>query len=444
MQRFYKISHSKLYAFAAMLLYAVAIAVGAEYYLPIQTYAPGIFRGYHFNGLEYFAIFLAASLSAAMIPTDFDQPSDWFLTIFIVLLLAPGLTLGIGSDNVDIKQKIVVLPALVGCMVILAGAKKLKIGRARASERGSVKKTGLLFALLFWTILFFLLLLKFGSDMRFSNLDEIYFQRALTSNVGTLWGYAQLYFSVVFSTLLIAYGLSLRRWRYFFLGSAGYVMMYFITAEKSQLLFPLFFLAVDYTVRKRISPVKFVTISLSLLACIIFLVVLFSDSVALFDFIGFYLFTRLLATPSQFILDYYDFFSKNGYTFFSQIRGFDLFISPPDIYASHPKWPQLGWIVGSDVHEIESNSNATFLASDGAASLGAIGMTLMAGILCAYLIIADNLSQKFPKIFWTVVFSQQAFILVSGSFFSLLLSFGGLFFLAFLYFFKPTAKPSEV
>jgi hypothetical protein len=280
-----------------------------------------------------------------------------------------------------------------------------------------------------WIILFVLLIAKYHDVMKFSALDSIYQQRELTGAVGSFWGYAQLYFTFFCSTLLMAYGLNNKKWLWYAVGCTGYFVMYLITAEKAQLLFPLFFIGINYLVAAEKNAFKLITNSIFVIAVLIFFVIYLSERFVIFDFAGFYLFTRIIATPSQFILDYYDFFSTNGYTYFSQIRGMSLLIDPPSIYGLHPKWPQLGWIIGSEFHDIESNSNATFLASDGAASLGVLGIFIVTLVLCVYLVIINHLSRKFPKSFWSVIFAQQAFILISGSFFSLLLSFGGLLYL---------------
>lgn len=437
MQAILKINKIKFIAFGAMLIYVAAIAIGAVHYLPYQTYAIGIFREYSINRLEYLWLILVAIFCTHLIPKKIDLPSDWFLIIFNVFLLTPGLTLGVASADLSFSKKLIVLPALIVTILIIARAKKFGIKKQLNSEVNKIRKTILYASFSIWVAFFSLLVIRYYGSMQFASLDMIYEQRELTGDVRGLWGYLQLYFTYVFSTLLVAYGLSTKQWRYFFIGSAGYLVMYLITAEKSLFLFPSFFLAIYFILNNEINPRKFVAIAVTFFSCIIFGVIFLADRVAFFDWAGFYLFTRLIATPSQFILDYYDFFSTNGYTFFSQIRGFDLLIDAPVVYASNPKWPQLGWIVGAGMHGVESNSNATFIASDGASSLGAFGMILMASLLCIYLVVINRLCWKFPKPFWSVIFAQQAFVLVSGSLFSLMLSFGGFLYLVLFILYRP-------
>lgn len=437
MHRLFNFDKTKLFAFSSFFAYVVSIAIGAVKYLPYQTYAPGVFGSYSIDGVDFFAFPLIALLGVVFLPKKIVRPSDWFLIIFVIFLLMPTLTLGVSYNNQSIESKIIIFSTLIMCISMLSAARHIKIVNFNYGENITIKKNVLYSVFFVWVILLIFLVLKYYGVMRFSGVDEIYLQRELTSDVGGLWGYVQLYFTFVFSTFLVAYGLSSGKWAWFAFGSFGYFTMYLITAEKAQLMFPLFFIVVNYFANTKKNPIKLISIAIASFAAIIFGVVWLGEEVKFFDMAGFYLFSRLITTPSQFILDYYDFFSENGYTFFSQIRGFDIFIDAPSVYASHPKWPQLGWIVGSGVHGIESNSNATFIAADGAASLGALGMLLVTLVLCIYLIVANGLSQKFPKSFWSIIFAQQSFILISGSLFSMLLSFGGFFYLMLFAFCKP-------
>lgn len=443
MQKLYKIKRVNIFAFFSFLLYSTSICVGAIEYLPYQTYAPGVFGNYSIDIFGAIFFPLIASAGVYLFPKKIEKPTDWVLIIFIIFLLIPGLTLGISSENIDIEKKFVVLPILFFILFLISASRNITLPYAARGTYGPLKNTILYFAIFGWVVLFLFLLLNFYSVMTFSGVDEIYYQRELTSDVGGIMGYAQLYFSFVFSTILIAYSLSTKKWLWFAIGSAGYFMMYLITAERSQLAFPVFLLSVSYLTEKKGNPLKIMSIATLAIAVVIFGVVYLSDEVKFFDLAGFYLFSRLIATPSQFILEYYDFFSTNGYTFFSQIKGFNILIDAPSIYASHPKWPQLGWIVGSGRHGIESNSNATFIAADGAASLGAAGMLLVTIILCLYLVFINDTSKKFPKPFWSTIVAQQALVLISGSLFSMLLSFGGLFYLLLFVFYKPLLSPQR-
>lgn len=427
------INKDRLMVFAAMLVYVSTIALGAEKYLPYQSYAPGIFRGYTYTLFSCLGLVAVAIFCSYIAPAVLRVPSDLFLFVFNILLLAPTLALGIGVNSLGVEQKAILFLALTFSFLIIRLAGRFGRG-GEFFYCGSGMRKSTVYAVLFaWLVIYLALLVKYHSVMRFSSASLIYEQRELTSDVGGLWGYMQLYSTYVFSTLLMAHGLSSNRWRYFIIGSFGYFFMFLVTAEKAHLMSPVFFMTVYYIVGKNIKLTNAASAFLLCASVTMLGVVFLGDIIAFFDLAGFYIFARIIAVPGQFILDYYEFFSSNGYTFFSQIRGFDLFVDVPAVYSSNPKWPQLGWIVGAGFHGIESNSNATFLASDGLASMGGGGMLIMSFVIFVYLVVLNFLTRRGARVFWAIIFAQQAFMLVSGSLFSLMLSFGGFFYLLFFF-----------
>jgi hypothetical protein len=282
-----------------------------------------------------------------------------------------------------------------------------------------------------------MLVYKYYPIMQIVGLDETYVQRMKVQDAeGKAWGYLLLIFTYVLSSVLIVFGLTARDWKYFIIGTLGYFMMYTITAERSMLAYPFFFLIISRAISRNRSSFKISAISLLPLSVFIFLITLYSSN-ATVDVIGFLGFTRILAIPSQLTLDYYDFFSTNGFTYFSHVRGFSAIIEPPVNYSSHPNWPSLGWLIAADMRGFISNSNANFLA-DGLASLGFSGMFIISSLLGVYLSLMRSFSHKFPPLFPSLLMIQIGFGLTNGPFFTILLSFGGIFFLLLFFIYQPS------
>jgi len=432
------LNKSKFVLIVGCIMYVIAIAAAAQYYLPFQIYAPGVFKEYSYTGLRCIGLIPIAILTCCFLPKNCKLPSDIYLVIINVFVFAPALTLCLGTNNINDPKKIILVASLIIVMYILRLSRKLRIGgRASLSVHYDYKYLSWKVSIV-WLVLFSLLISKYYPIMAFKGFDDIYSQRELTSgDVRGLWGYIQLYFTYVFSTLLITHGLTKKKWHYFIAGSTGYLAMNMIAADKSTIAFIAYFLIIYYLSLKKINLESALSGFMIISAVLTISVVLFATKSLLFDLIGYLFVLRILAIPGQFVIDYYSFFSENGYTFFSQIRGFDLFINAPSAYMAHPKWPQIGWIVGTGEHQINSNSNATFIAADGAASLGALGMILVALFLMFYLVMLNQLSYKLPKLFWALIASQQALLLVSGSLFTIMLSYGGLFYLIFFFLHKP-------
>lgn len=413
-----------------MSLYQLSIAVAGEYYLPNEgAVSPGFFRVYSYNFFDYIVIIVFSILPTLLTPKKINSPSDWYALFMVFFVLCPVLSLSLGVKDISAGEVLgiaftvatsVILLKLVGRDdgVSINDAKRLKVGEA-------IKK----FSLYSWLIMAVAIIFEYSSVMRFAGFEEIYVQRELTSNARQFWGYVTLFFAYVLSTLLCAIGLNEKKTLYTCLGFVGYVIMYMITAEKSMLAFPFFHLLIAFLVDNGDKFLGLIKKFLLLAVVINLIPVFFSEASELAGRLGFMFYTRMVATPGQLIYDYYQFFSENGFTYFSHIRLFDLLIDPPELYASHPKWPQLGWIMGIDMHSVESNSNASFIAIDGMASFGLIGVVVVTALLCGYLYLINANKYKFAPVFWSVIFAQQAFILINGSFFSSLLSFGSGFFL---------------
>ncbi|MNQ31954.1 hypothetical protein D3C85_453370 [compost metagenome] len=103
----------------------------------------------------------------------------------------------------------------------------------------------------------------------------------------------------------------------------------------------------------------------------------------------------------------------------------------------------LGRILAERMFHVESNSNASIFATDGAASLGPLGVIVISILLSIWLIMLDRVSRKWDRRFVLPLFLPIAFALVNVSFFTMLTSFGGLFWILFLYSSRYTAGPAR-
>lgn len=132
-------------------------------------------------------------------------------------------------------------------------------------------------------------------------------------------------------------------------------------------------------------------------------------------------------TPGSFIVQYMDFFSNRGYTHFSHIRGLGAVIGTPSQYANDGRWPALGLIVGEDHFGfLRLNANASFVASDGIASFGIIGIPIVFCLVALYLRVLDKSARGIGGVS-LVLLLPFTLTLSNGSIFTLLTSFGGIF-----------------
>ena len=147
---------------------------------------------------------------------------------------------------------------------------------------------------------------------------------------------------------------------------------------------------------------------------------------------------RTLATPGIFFTQYYDTFSTYGFTYGSHIKGLNLIIPVPSAYISDPYWPQLGYIVGERIQGFPgNNANANLFAGDGIATAGFVGVLIISVILAIWLVLLDRASKGWSKNFAILVLFPIGIALTNGPLFTILLSFGGLFWVFIFYFYKP-------
>ncbi|MCY1459837.1 hypothetical protein D9M71_773420 [compost metagenome] len=78
---------------------------------------------------------------------------------------------------------------------------------------------------------------------------------------------------------------------------------------------------------------------------------------------------------------------------------------------------------------VESQSNASFVATDGVAALGDVGVFLIFVVYTVWLLLLDRVTSGWNRMFVIAVLFPLAFVSTNGSFFTMLTSFGGAFWL---------------
>ncbi|PIE24844.1 MAG: hypothetical protein CSA60_02505 [Neptuniibacter caesariensis] len=85
---------------------------------------------------------------------------------------------------------------------------------------------------------------------------------------------------------------------------------------------------------------------------------------------------------------------------------------------------------------MRGNSNASFLATDGAASLGLVGVLLVSVLLSMILFVINMLTRRWPPALVIPTMAPMALILTNGSLFTVLISFGMLPWIAIFFVYR--------
>jgi hypothetical protein len=426
--------------FSCILLFMSSIILFICLYYVNQNFSSNIYYIYGYSAgiisnSDILVLILVTFLVALSMPKRIDAPSSLFIIFIYYFILVPLQVMSLSSNTTYESQYYVLLFLTHFCLLFCCLTIKNK--SVLETEREPVVFFSyIIFA--GWLLSAVLLYYTFRDIMSFSSFDAIYIQRAAGRATNFYTGYLQTYNQYVFSTGLVAIGLALKKRWLVIVGFSGAMLNYSITAEKAGLIYPLFVVVLYFMIsnrRKFLSTSSFVGLGL---AAILFIALIFQNDDGRTDFALWYLGTRSLLTPGTFILQYQDFFSSEGYTFFSHIRGLNMFIDVPPAYASDPRWPAIGLIVGEDHLGIPTlNANANFIASDGIAGLGLPGIVIAFAVLTLYLRLLDRVTAGIDKKLVLPILLPLALTLTNGSVFTILTSFGGIFWLiAFVVFFR--------
>ncbi|MNO53312.1 hypothetical protein D3C76_437550 [compost metagenome] len=409
-----------------VFVYACSIALGHEKYLPVEQAFWG-FNQPHYNAVTLIVAFLLLGSTAAFLPLDFKKPSSLFVYAIFFFVYVPSLVIAMLNYEDSLQRYFWLFfnfsSGLVFCCIAVRcgtfpgegdkGPSQLLIGISFAGA-------ALCFAILYNT---------YGSILSFSGLDQVYQQREAGAATSLFVGYCQVYLAYVFSPCLFVFGLLYKRILFLFVGFGGFVFVYMITAERTILLLPFAIFVISLMFKWRGFGVSnprglFVVGALG-----VTLISLLFDRSGVFNQLGFYFFTRLIAVPGLFVSQYYDLFSGQGYTYWSHVSIIGGLAETPLAYVGDEKWPALGKILAERVLGVESQSNASFVATDGVAALGDVGVFLIFVVYTVWLLLLDRVTSGWNRMFVIAVLFPLAFVSTNGSFFTMLTSFGGAFWL---------------
>ena len=388
-------------------------------------------------------LLLSTGAVALTLPRSLARPSSLVLFVLYLIVFLPTVTITLAVHPQALSELGSSLSALtIGFLslnLILQKCNPMPHPRWRWSPS---TRQAVFFALVF-LVLWVFVVLSFKDVMAIAGLDEIYEQREAGRSRTWMEAYAQTYLAYVFSPALLAFGLSTRRPIWAGLASLGFITMYAITAERTIILLPFIMTMAHWALGLKVAHTTLMSIAIAFLALMITAATQLFDDSYLFELLALYFVFRIFSIPGAMLWQYNEVFSGSTYTFWSHIKGFDLFAQTPLAFHSNPNWPQLGHIVAEQILERESNSNAHLFVYDGLAASGPLGILVIFLLLGVWLAAVDRTTRLVDWKFACLAYIPLAFVLANGSMFSALLSFGGLFWLGFfgLQVFRTPASP---
>lgn len=426
---FYSISRTRLILIFMMFVYSVSVAIGHKYYLSVEQSFWG-FNEPDFNAGALFSIAILTFLPSMVLPTNLSRPSAIFLYSLMFFVYVPAVVIGMLNFEDSVSRYLGILGSfclgVVFCCIL---------SRLVSTDKEDCKEPSRF--LIFMNFIgslscIFLLFLTYKDILSFSGLDDIYLQREKGAATSLFIGYCQVYLAYVFSPILFVYGYLYRRIMSFALASFGFLFVFMITAERTVLLLPFVLLGISFVFKRRGLAISNIYYLFFGGAFFIVLISMFFEYSSFVSELGVYFFTRTVAIPGLFVSQYYDLFSVQGYTHWSHVSVIGKLLDVPAAYMNDEKWPALGKILAERVLGIQSQSNANFVATDGVAAWGGLGVFIICSIYGFWLLILDWVSKGWDKIFILPALFPLAFVSTNGSLFTLLTSFGGFYWILVL------------
>ena len=420
---------------AALLLLVFFLQVYENYISIVWAYLGMTFRP--LEGWELALIVAQVALVAASLPTHLSRPSAIVVWMLFTFVFVPTVTL---TPILGVHDSLHYLPLLLALTAIFVGMSVVSQWplQRRVEGTGLFRQEVDYVFLAVWGVASLILVIAFRNIMSLSALEDIYVQRALATDAASgLINYVQTYYTYVLTPAVLAIGMMKMKPLFIASGLAGFFLTYLIDAQKLSAIVPVVMFAIWMAYRHRRTLLALFTGGLAALTAIC---AGLTSHTPLTELVINVLIFRAIAVPGQVFTQYYDLFSERGYTWWSNTRGISLLVPPPPAFAGDPNWPALGRVVGNEYygHLVTGvNANANAFAGEGVAAGGLIGLCVIGVVMMIWLRLVDVVSTRWSLPLVTLVMLPVALCLTNVHLTTVILSFGGGFWLLVLFVARP-------
>lgn len=336
------------------------------------------------QSFAYLACFVAAfpALLLAARPNTIAQVAGWILYILVFLpcMLVPLMQQSQGSFHALILFAAVFVGAIL-FMLIARGPVK------RIQPPTVPPQFFWLCFLTLWALMMGISLYGFRDQLHFAGASDIYDQRFSVTSIATnpVIRYSLMFCANAFNPFLIAYGLHKRRWGWTLLGVIAQILLFMTIAFRATLLSPIFIAGIYFLFdrRNQFKDKLFLILLVVVVISMMPLMQFYDPKAGLLGNFLSLIYLRILMISGMTFGVYDNFFSMYPVTYFSNSAFLGHLIHYPYGDLS------VGQVVG--LFLVPSNSrdimqlNANFIATDGIASIGIIGVPIMCAALAAIL-----------------------------------------------------------
>jgi hypothetical protein len=428
-------SHLRKIVFVIVALYIACFQWMYVHYL-FPTFG---YLGFALNSPPSSGLALAWTLSllpCLWMPIQLTRPSQLAYWVLYISVLVPSMFVPLYAEMEPAREIAGLMLVLFAAFWVVGCAYRLPLWRtppAQVSSRALWRCLAMVFAALsVWMIV------VFRHHLHLVSFADVYDLREAANDVadGSAVNYAFMLLTGAINPFFMAYGLFCRRRWLFLAGAAGQMLVYSVGGTKGAILSILFFPAMYLLLRMRKLPFG-VTLSLGCLAllagCLGAYLATGQEPGVLLSLALFVVLARTLGMGGLLTAQYYDFFQRNPFTYWSHIKGVNWFVPYPYQY---PVGQELG-IAYAGTTRLDATSH--FFATDGIGAAGLPGVLLIA-VVCGFVFwVLDSVSQRHDPRLAALVTTYAAYNLANISIFTTLLSGGLGLLIVLLYCMSPVA-----
>ncbi|MNJ14191.1 hypothetical protein D3C77_84060 [compost metagenome] len=366
--------------------------------------------GYEFDSVNYSISWVVYLSSMLMLSDRIEKVSHYFFATAVLSVIAP-LTSMYGLDaSRPLFPVLISVGALLWVYIFsrlsfisFKGLPAVKSGRGLAITISA----GFVVFLLFW---FFLSGAKPNLD-----ISKVYEYRQANADLAAqgILAYTNNWTFQIFSVYLICFSLYAKRYFWFFILLAAQVCFYAFASHKSILFLPVLVVSVWVYFRNSNSLLMLPLAFISIILVAVFANVVFDDL-----WLTSLLSRRVFFMPASLSFIYFDFFSTNAHTYWSNSILSGLIVYPYGDVA-------IPYVIGEYLGAPEMGANNGFVSS-GYAHAGVLGVFSYATIVGVLLRLVDDLSSGYMPVWMAVAISIVPLrsLLISSDLFTVMLTHG--------------------
>lgn len=420
-----------------LLVLVIAGYVACFHWIYVQYLNPAFdYLGYAYypSSIGYSSLaFVLSVLPCFWLPLKITRPSQFaywviYITVFIPSMIVP-LYAGYESANETAMLMVTFFVAF-----LLTGSCYL-VPLWRLNPPNILRRT-------FWGVLISIavsltawMLVVFRHHLKIVSFSDIYDLRDAATDLseGSLVNYAFMLLTGAINPFLMGYGLFYRKRWSFLAGAAGQLLVFSVGGTKGSLLSIAFIPAVYVLLRMKRScfgvRLASACLGLILVSCLLYYYTNNNPGV-LASVVLFVICARTLSMGGLLTAQYYHFFLRNPFTYWSHLKFVSWFVHYPYVY---PVGQEIG-IAFAGTSGLDATTH--FYATDGIEAAGLAGLLLI-GVVAAFVFwMLDSMARRHDPRMAMLVTAYAAFNLANISIFTTILS-GGLALLMIILFLMP-------